>query len=41
MAKTEGVTEKLKAENQMAWIGRMTNIRNWAEEIIRDELICD
>jgi len=39
MAKAEGVTEQLKAENQMEWVGRMNNIRNRAEEIIRDELI--
>ena len=39
MAKTEGVTEELKANNQMECVGRMNNIRNRAEEIIRDELI--
>ena len=41
MAELEGVTEDLKARNQMAWVGRMTNIRNRAEEIIRTELIYD
>ena len=39
MAKAEGVTEQLKAENQMLWIQRMTNIRNRVEEMIREELI--
>ena len=39
MAKAEGVTEELKANSQMEWIGRMTNIRNRVEEIIREELI--
>lgn len=36
---SEGVTEKLKAVNQMAWIGSMNSIRNRAEEIILQELI--
>ena len=40
MAKTEGVTEQLKAENQMEWVGQMNSIRNRAEEIISSELIC-
>ena len=39
MAAQEGVTEKLKAENQMAWIQRMNNIRERAMEIINQELI--
>ena len=39
MAKAEGVTEQLKAENQMLWVGHMNSIRNRAEEIIRAELI--
>ena len=39
MAKQEGVTESLKASDQMEWVGRMNNIRNRAEEIIRSELI--
>ena len=39
MAKAEGVTERLKAENQMEWVQRMNSIRNRAEEIILDELI--
>lgn len=39
MAKNEGVTEKLKEENQMLWVARMNNIRNRAEEIVNAELI--
>ena len=39
LAQTEGVDEMLKAKNQMAWVGRMNNIRQCAEEIILAELI--
>lgn len=39
MAKREGVTESLKAADQMEWLGRMNNIRNRAEEIILHELV--
>lgn len=39
MAKAQGVTETLKAQNQMAWVGAMNNIRNAAEEIICTELL--
>ena len=39
MVKAEGVTEQLKAENQMEWVRRMNSIRNRAEEIVLDELI--
>ncbi len=39
MAKREGVTEALKASDQMEWIGRMNNIRNRAEEIVLHELV--
>ena len=39
MAKEEGVTEKLKAQDQMAWIGAMNMIRLQAEEIVLQELI--
>ncbi len=39
LAEQEGVTEKLKAENQMLWVQRMNNIRNRATEIINAELI--
>lgn len=39
MAEREGVTEQLKAENQMEWVGRMNNIRNRTMEIVNAELI--
>ena len=39
MAAREGVTEQLKADNQMLWVKRMNNIRNRAEEIVNSELI--
>jgi hypothetical protein len=39
MAKREGVTEELKAADQMEWIRRMNSIRNRAEEIVLHELI--
>ena len=39
MARAEGVDEKLKAKDQMTWVGRMNNIRQRAEEIILAELI--
>ncbi len=39
MAEREGVTEKLKAENQMEWIRLMNNIRNRATENVNAELI--
>ena len=39
MAKSEGVTEQLKAENQMLWVQKMNNIRNRAMEIVNSELI--
>lgn len=39
MAQAEGVTEALKASNQMEWVGRMNSIRNRAEEIILMELV--
>ncbi len=35
----EGVTEELKTQNQLEWVGRMNNIRSRAEEIINSELI--
>ncbi len=34
MAKVEGITEQLKAENQMEWVGRMNNIKARAREIV-------
>ena len=39
MAETEGITETLKADEPMAWIGRMNNIRNRATEIVNAEII--
>ena len=39
MAEREGLTKQLKAYNQMAWVGRMNNIRSRAMEIINEELI--
>lgn len=39
MAKREGVTEALKVENQMEWVGQMNNIRNRATELVNAELI--
>ena len=39
MAEREGVSEQLKAENQMEWVGRMNNIRNRVMEIVNAELI--
>ncbi|MBQ3530337.1 MAG: TnpV protein [Oscillospiraceae bacterium] len=38
MAELEGVNEALKEQNQMEWVGRMNNIRNRVEEIIRREM---
>lgn len=39
LAKKEGVTEQLKADNQMLWVRRMNNIRNQATEIVNNEII--
>ena len=39
MQEAEGVTEALKAANQLDWVRRMNSIRNRAEEIIKTELI--
>lgn len=39
MTEREGVTEKLKAENQMEWVRLMNNIRNRATEIVTANLI--
>ena len=39
MATQEGVTERLKAEDQMAWVQRMNNIRERATEIVNHDLI--
>ena len=39
LAEKEGVTEAIKAENQMLWVQKMNNIRNAAMEIVSSELI--
>ena len=39
LAEKEGVTERLKADNQMLWVRKMNNIRNIAQEIVNAELI--
>lgn len=39
MAEKQGITEELKAQDQMVWVQLMNNIRNAAEEIILQELI--
>ena len=39
MNAAEGITEELKAQNQMEWVRAMNSIRNRAEEIIRSEMI--
>ena len=39
MAEREGVSEKLKADNQMEWVGRMNNIRNRATEVVNTDIV--
>lgn len=39
MTAAQGITEELKARDQMTWVGTMNNIRNAAEEIVLNELI--
>lgn len=39
MKKKESVTERLKAENQMLWVGKTNNIRMCAEEIVVKGLV--
>ena len=39
MAVRAGITEQLKASDQLAWVGVMNNVRNAAEEVIFNELI--
>ena len=39
LAQQAGITEQLKAENQMEWVARMNNIRNRADEIVLNDLI--
>jgi len=39
MAQAQGITEQLKAEDQMAWVGAMNNIRSAAEEVVMREVV--
>ena len=39
LAESQGVTEQLKAENQMLWVQKMNNIANQAKEIVYSEII--
>lgn len=39
LAKQEGITEQLKAKNQIEWVQRMNNIRNRAEDVVQDKLL--
>ena len=40
MAVKQGITEELKAKDQMAWVGAMNNIRHMAEEIVLRDFVC-
>lgn len=40
LAEKQGVTEQLKAENQLKWVGMMNNIRQSAEEIVMKDVVC-
>ena len=39
LVEKEGITEQLKAQDQLGWVGAMNNIRNAAEEVVLSELI--
>ena len=39
MKQAQGITEQLKAENQMEWVARMNNIQSCAREIVNKEII--
>ena len=39
MAQAQGITEQIKSEDQMAWVGAMNNIRNTVEEIVAEKTI--
>ena len=39
MKERQGVTEELKMQDQMAWVGKMNNIRACAEEIVEKEIV--
>ena len=40
MAVKQGITEELKAKDQMAWVGAMNNIRHSAEEFVLKDFVC-
>ncbi len=40
IAKQEGITEQLKADDQMTWVGAMNNINDRAREIVMADIIC-
>ena len=40
MAVKQGITEELKAKDQMAWVGTMNSIKHFAEEIVLREFVC-
>lgn len=40
LAEKQGITEQLKAENQMLWVQKMNNIANQAREIMYNEIVC-
>ena len=35
---TEGISEQIKADNQMEWVCKITNMRDWAMEFVDEEL---
>ena len=39
MAVKQGITEELKAKDQMAWVGAMNNIRHAAEEFVFEDIV--
>lgn len=39
MKQAQGITEQLKAENQMEWVARMNNLQSCAREIVDKEII--
>ena len=39
MAERDGITEQLKADNQMEWVSRMNNVRNRCVEVVNTEII--
>ena len=40
IAQAQGITEQMKAADQLTWVGAMNNIRSTTEEIVLNELIC-